>query len=321
MRKLLLLLALFILPGTSYALCSLSAPTATFGTVTTFALGSTVQNTASITNVNCGSGTLSLLGTDNVTYAFSSATYLSGTRAVLKSSSTGTDSIPIQMCIDSACATELQQGGSYRWSSALLLGLGNSLNFNIPLYFRTLTGQVIAAGSYTTTITIMVSYTVCAGLNVAGLCVGTVQTSTGTAMPITVNLVVTNDCTTITAPNVSFGSAPLVGSFSTVQQTINVVCSKGSTYTVGLSNGSYYSGTTRQMASGTNRLAYDIYKGTTTTSRWGPTGTDRWSSTTSTSLNADTVTRNFTYTAQILTSQNTPAAGSYTDSVVVDVSF
>ncbi|MET3077168.1 spore coat U domain-containing protein [Pantoea leporis] len=321
MRKLLLLLALFSLPGTSYALCSLSAPAATFGSVTTFSVASTVNNTSSTTNVNCGSGTLSLLGSDNITYAFTTASNLSGTRAVLKTASGGTDNIPIQLCIDSACATELQQGGSYRWSSASLLALGNTLNFNIPLYFRTVPGQVIAAGTYTTTITITVSYTVCAGLNVGGLCVGTVQSSTGTAMPITVNLVVTNDCTTITAPNVSFGSAPLVGSFSTVQQTINVVCSKGSTYTVGLSNGSYYSGTTRQMASGTNRLAYDIYKGTTTTSRWGPTGTDRWSSTTSTSLNADTVTRNFTYTAQILTTQNTPAAGNYTDSVVVDVSF
>ena len=104
-----------------------------------------------------------------------------------------------------------------------------------------------------------------------------------------------------------------------MQQTINVVCSKGSTYTVGLSNGSYYSGTTRQMASGTNRLAYDIYKGTTTTNRWGPSGSDRWSSANSTSLNADTVTQ--LYTAQILTTQNTPAAGNYSDSVVVDVAF
>lgn len=321
MRKLLLLLALLLLPGASYAVCGLSAPTATFGSVTTFSVASTVNPTSSTTNVNCGTGGLSLLGSDFIAYAFTTATNLTGTRATLKTASGGTDNIPIRMCIDSACATELQQGGSYRWNSSALLALGNSLNFNIPLYFRTVPGQVIAAGTYTTTITLSVSYNVCAGVNVLGACVGTLHTSSGTAMQIIVNLVVTNDCTTITAPNVSFGSAPLVGSFSTVQQTINVVCSKGSTYTVGLSNGSYYSGTTRQMASGTNRLAYDIYKGTTTTSRWGPTGTDRWSSTTSTSLNADTVTRNFTYTAQILTTQNTPAAGNYTDSVVVDVSF
>ena len=321
MRKFLLLLALFILPGTSYAVCTLSAPTATFGSVTTFSVGSTVNSTSTTTNVNCGTGGLSLLSSDFINYTFSSATNLSGTRAALKTSSTGTDTIPIQMCIDSACATELQQNGSYRWNSASLLALGNSLNFNIPLYFRTVPGQVVAAGLYTTIITLTVSYNVCAGISALGACVGTLHTSTGTAMQFTVNLNLTNDCTTITAPNVSFGSEPLVGSFSTVQQTSNVVCSKGSTFTVGLSNGSYYSGTTRQMASGTNRLAYDIYKGTTTTTRWGPTGTDRWSSASATSLNADLVTRNFTYTAQILTTQNTPAAGSYTDSVVVDLSF
>lgn len=320
MRKFLFLL-LWLLPASSYALCSLSAPSASFGTQTTFYVQSTAVNTSSNTNVNCGTGTLNLLGSDYVAYAFTTANYLSGTRATMKASASGTDNVPIQLCIDSACATELRQGGSYRWNSSALLALGNSLNFVIPLYFRTVPGQVIAAGSYTTTITLTVSYNVCAGLNVAGVCVGTVQSSSGTAMPITVNMVITNDCTTITAPNVSFGSAPLVGSFSTVQQTINVVCSKGSTYTVGLSNGNYFSGTTRQMASGTNRLAYDIYKGTTTTNRWGPSGSDRWSSASSTSLNADTVTRNFTYTAQILTTQNTPAAGNYSDSVVVDVAF
>lgn len=321
MRTFLLLLALFVLPGTSYAVCPLNAPAATFGSVTTFSVGANINNTSTTTNVNCGTGGLALLSSDFIAYAFTTATNLSGTRAALKTSTTGTDTIPIQICIDSACATELQQNGSYRWSAGTLLGLGNSLNFNIPLYFRTVPGQTVAAGLYTTTVTITVSYNICAGISALGACVGTLHTSNGTAMTFAVNLNITNDCTTITAPNVSFGSAPLVSSFSTVQQTINVVCSKGSTYTVGLSNGSYYSGTTRQMASGTNRLAYDIYKGTTTTSRWGPTGTDRWSSATSTSINADTITRNFTYTARILTTQNTPAAGNYTDSVVVDVSF
>lgn len=323
MRKFLLLLVLFLFSGYSFADCGLTTPNASFGSsVTTFYTNTTPSTTSSITNVNCGgTGGLSLASGDYVSYTFSTASNLNGTRATLKPTGvTTTDNIPIRMCIDASCATELLTGSTYTWSAALL-GLGSSLNFSLPLYFTTTTGQTVAAGTYTTLITLLVSYKICVGTSALGLCLGTTQTQLNVAKTFTVTLVLTNDCTTITAPNVSFGSAPLVGSFSTVQQTINVVCSKGSTYTVGLSNGSYYSGTTRQMASGTNRLAYDIYKGTTTTSRWGPTGTDRWSSTTSTSLNADTLTRNFTYTAQILTSQNTPAAGSYTDSVVVDLSF
>jgi len=320
MRTLLLLL-LLAFPGVGVAACALSAPAASFGTVTTFAVNSTASTTSSNTNVNCGSGTLALLGTDNVTYAFTSASGVSGSRAVLKASSTGADAIPIQLCIDSACANEMLVGGRHVYDSAALLRLGSTLNFTIPLYFRTVPGQVVAAGSYTTTITLTVSYTVCAGLNAAGLCVGTVQSSTGTPMTFAVNLIVTNDCTTITAPSLNFGSAPLANRFSTLQQTISVVCSKGSTFTVGLSNGSYYSGTARQMASGANRLAYEIYKGTTTTARWGPAGSDRWSSSSATSLNADNLTRNFTYTAQILPTQVTPPAGNYSDSVVVDVAF
>ena len=99
-----------------------------------------------------------------------------------------------------------------------------------------------------------------------------------------------------------------------------MVCSKGSTYTVGLSNGSYVNGTQRQMASGANRLSYEIYKGTSS-NRWGPSGTDRYSSASATSVSTDGVTRGYNYTARILTTQTTPPAGNYTDSVVVDVSF
>ncbi len=316
-----LLLLVLLLPGCGYAVCSLATPPASFGSQTTFYLQSNVATTSSNTSVNCGSGLLSLLSNNYIAYAFTSATNQSGTRAAVKSSTAGDDSVPIQICIDSGCGTELLQGNSYRWNTAALLALGNSYNFTIPLYFRTLPGQVIAAGTYTTTLTLTISYNICTGLSVAGICTTGLESSNGTPQLLTVTLVATNDCTTITAPNVNFGSAPLAGSFSAIQQTISVVCSKGSAYSVGLSNGSNYSGTTRQMASGTNRLAYDIYKGTTLSARWGPAGSDRWSSSASSSIAADTVTRNFIYTARIVPTQATPPAGNYSDNVVVDVAF
>ncbi|WP_341864965.1 spore coat protein U domain-containing protein [Pantoea wallisii] len=121
MRKILLLL-LILLPGSSYALCSLSAPAASFGPQTTFYVQSTVVPTSSTTNVNCGTGTLNLLGTDYIAYAFTTASYLTGTRATMKATAAGTDNVPIELCIDSACATELQQGGSYRWNSSACWG-------------------------------------------------------------------------------------------------------------------------------------------------------------------------------------------------------
>ncbi|WP_313683105.1 spore coat protein U domain-containing protein [Pantoea sp.] len=325
MKRILLVLTLLLLPGLARAACSLPASTASFGSVTTFVANSTVSSTSTTANVNCGAGSaLTLLGTNQITLQLASASSVNGTRgAMIISGSSGTDNIPVRLCMDSACATELTVGGStYTFSQSVLAnlaGLFGSLNFALPVYLKTVTGQTVAAGTYTVTLNLYVTYNICTSLGVGGLCL-TPQTGTGT-IPITLTVVLSNDCTTITAPNVSFGSAPLVSSFSTVQQSISVVCSKGSTYTVGMSNGSYAANGVRNMASGSNLLSYDIYQGTTTTTRWGPTGTARWSSSASTTVSTDGLTRGYTYTAQILTSQNTPPAGNYTDSVVVDLSF
>ncbi|MET3816839.1 spore coat U domain-containing protein [Pantoea sp. UYEF8] len=315
---------LLLLPSLGYAACALPASTASFGSVTTFVANSTVSAVTTNANVNCGAGAaLSLLGNNQITFQLTGATNSNGTRGILKrSGDTGSDNVPVRLCTDSACATELTVGGTpFVYGSQTLInlaGLLGSLNFTIPIYLRTVPGQVVAAGTYQVTLNMAVTYRICTSIGIGSLCLSE-QTGSG-VIPITVTAILTNDCTTITAPNISFGSAPLVGSFSSVSQTINVLCSKGSTYTVGLSNGSYPVGSVRNMASGANRLSYEIYK-STTSNRWGPGGTERWSSTTSSAVSADGLTRGFNYTARVLTSQNTPPAGNYSDSVVVDLSF
>lgn len=325
MKKILLLLGLLLLfPSLAQAACALPAASASFGSVTTFVANNTVSSTSTNANVNCGAGAaLSLLSGNQISFQLTGATNVNGTRGTLKrSGDTGTDNIPVRLCTDSACASELTIGGAaYVYNSATLInlaGLLGSLNFAIPVYLRTVTGQTVAAGTYTVTLNMTVTYNVCTSISLLGLCL-TPQTGSG-IIPITVTVVLSNDCTAITAPNISFGSAPLVGSFSAVSQTINVLCSKGSTYTVGLSNGNYASGSVRNMASGTNRLSYEIYKGTTS-NRWGPSGTERWSSTASSSVSTNGLTRGYNYTARVLTTQNTPPAGNYSDSVVVDLAF
>lgn len=324
MRSLLLLALLSLFPLMSKAACPSPAATASFGTATTFAVNATPSTTSTTVAVNCGAGsTLTLLGSDTITFRLTGATVVSASRGIMKrSGDTGTDNIPVRLCVDSACATELLvNGASYTFSSAsllTLLGSGGLLNFNLPVYLRTVPGQTIAAGTYNVSLSLSVTYNICTSINLLGLCLGS-QTGTN-VVPIAVTIIVSNDCTTITAPNVSFGSAPLVSSFSSVSQTISVICSKGSTYTVGLSNGSYAAGSVRNMASGVNRLSYEIYKGTSS-NRWGPSGTERWSSSTSSSVSTDGLTRGYNYTARILTSQNTPPAGNYSDSVVVDLAF
>lgn len=322
--KNLMLLCLLLLPSLGYAACTLPASSASFGTQTTFVANTSVSTTSTNANVNCGSGTaLTLLSNNQITFQLTSASNTNGTRGTLKrSGDTGSDNIPVRLCTDSACANELTIGGSaFVYNSATLInlaGLLGSLNFAIPVYLRTVAGQTVAAGSYTLTLNMTVTYNICTSVSALGACL-TPQTGSG-VIPITVTVVLSNDCTAITAPNISFGSAPLVARFGAISQTISVLCSKGSTYTVGLSNGNNASGSVRNMASGTNRLSYEIYKGTSS-DRWGPSGTERVGSAAANTVSTDGLTRSYNYTARVLTTQNTPPAGNYSDSVVVDIAF
>ncbi|MEM6161522.1 spore coat U domain-containing protein [Erwinia sp. P6884] len=311
------------LPG--WAACTIPSSSAAFGTVSSFSVNTAASTTSTNANVNCGNGSiLSLLSSDNVRLQLASATSTRSTRGTLKTVSTATDSIPVQLCREAACTTELTVGGpATTYTSAQLLnlvGLLGGLNFTFPLYLRTVPGEVVAAGSYTVVLNVLVTYNVCTGIGLLGACLlGNQQRGSGT-LPITVNMTITNDCTTITAPDISFGSAPLAGSFNSVSQSINVICTKGSTYTVGLSNGNNAQGAQRYMVSGNNRLAYDIFKNATTT-RWGPAGSARVASTAANIVSSDGLTRTYNYTARILATQSTPPAGNYSDSVVVDLSF
>lgn len=187
---------------------------------------------------------------------------------------------------------------------------------SIPLYIATTPGPNIPAGVYTDTVQVTWTYAnICEGLiGALGICVGVPNNGT-TTRSVLVSLTVSNDCT-ITAPPVSFGAAPLLSGFPTVSQSIGLQCSRDMVYTVGLSAGGYASGGRRRMASGTSRLAYDIFKADNTV--WGSAGTARAAGPApATGSSVQTIP----YTARIYQDQASPAAGTYTDNVVVDVSF
>lgn len=74
------------------------------------------------------------------------------------------------------------------------------------------------------------------------------------------------------------------------------------------------------MVSGSNAMSYDIYK-EATGNRWGGSGSERWSSAVSSQVSSDGLLRTFNYTAKVLTNQATPPAGTYTDTLIVDVAF
>ena len=318
-RALLLLLLLFAAPE-AWAACRVSTTNGAFGSVSSFTVNSTEQSTSASLVVQCDV-VLGLLNNDTITLTYTGATVSASNRATLKRSdnATVTDVIPVRMCAQSACASnnEIAIGGSYTWSGSSLLALLGSSRFTLPLYFRASTGQQVSAGPYQVTLNFNVAYNVCQ-IGALGLC-GTAQTGT-VASSLQLNLTVTNDCITINAPNVNFGSAPLAKDFPAVSQAVSITCTKGSSYTVGINNGSYAAGSARNMASGSNRLSYEIYKASTT-NRWGSVGSERWASSASSSASSDGLLRTYNYTARVLPAQTTPPAGTYTDTVVVDIAF
>ncbi|BCQ33327.1 fimbrial protein [Erwinia rhapontici] len=329
MRKLLLLCsAILLIVSTLPALAACTTPTVTasFGPVSSFTVNTGISTVTQNITVNCGAGVLALLSSDTVKLQLTGATTGSiiGNRGAMKQ---GSDLIPIQLCYDAACTTsELTiNGATYTMSRSQLLGLNiggtGQVIFNIPLYLRTVPGAVVAEGNYTVTLAVTVNYDVCTGIGALGLCLlGSQQTGSST-QSIVVNIAISKDCTTITAPNVNFSSAPLVSQFNPISQSLNVICTKGSTYSVGMSNGLHAVGTQRYMTSAAGgQLAYEIYKGSGTT-RWGSSvAADRVPSTAGIA-STDGLTRTFSYNAQVLSSQATPVAGTYNDTVTVDLSF
>lgn len=305
------------------ALCNtVSTAPAGFGSVSSILVRTTSQP-ASTTNagLSCTGSLLSLLASNDHFYA----TITSSTSGMV--GPTG-DVIGYTLYANNSTSYPITRGVQFdfaRNSIIDLLGLLGSATVakTVPIYMGTITGSNVAAGVYTENLSIFWSWNYCAGIGALGICLGR-DIGSGT-QALTVNMTVSNDCV-ITAPNISFGSAPVVSAFATVTgQTINLSCTKGSAYTVGLSDGQQpvSAGGRRRMISGSNYLAYDIFKSAGNT-RWGSVGSARRSSTdaeVNPGNGLGTGSQIFNYNARIYTDQNTPPAGTYIDNVVLDVGF
>ncbi len=260
---------------------------------------------------NCSATVLSVLGTPTLKATLQPS--VSG--LTLKN---GGESIPYQIYSNAGLSAPYTGGlvvinlSGATLVSALNSGTGTLL----PVYIATIPGANVPAGTYTDTIQVTWEYSnICEGLvNALGVCLGVVNSGTA-VRTLTISLTVTNDCT-IQAPPVNFGAAPLVSGFPTVSQSISLLCSKGMAYTVGMSAGANPANGRRRMASGANRLEYDIFK--TDNTVWGQVGSARANG----PAIADGVSQQtLGYTARVYQDQVTPAVGTYTDNVVVDVSF
>lgn len=295
--------------------------TASYGTQTSIRVNSGSQNT-SIANagVQCGGSLLNVLGAPGYIHAVVSTA--KGSRLT----NAAGDAIPYQIFADQTYTYPITPGTAMNYYNATLLnllGLTGSNNAPLPMYFRTVTGALnLSSGTYTDTVTVNWSWSICTLISAGNLCIGPVNTGT-TSSIVNISLQITNDCI-INAPDIRFGTAPLISAFSPVTQTISVQCTKGTSYTVGLSDGSNASGGQRRMANGGHYIHYEIYQGTGGTTRWGSSaGQTRASGSADVNPGAGTgnTTQGFVYHSQILSGQATPPAGTYTDTVVISVGF
>lgn len=309
--------------GPAMAACSVvtTAP-ASFGSISSMTVRTAAQ-TSSTANagLSCTSALISLLVSSDhfyatVTSAQSGMVGPTGDVIGYTLYGNNSSSYPITR------GTQFDFGGSGGIAQALGLIAGPGTK-TVPLYLSSITGSNVAAGLYTETLNIAWNWNYCSGIGIGGVCLGR---DIGNAVAtLTVSMIVTNDCQ-ITAPNISFGSAPVISGFTAVTgQTINIACTKGSAYTVGLSDGQnpLSAGGRRRMISGSNYLAYDIFKSAGTT-RWGSVGAARRASSTA-EVNPGnglgTGSQVFNYNAKIYSDQTTPPAGTYLDNIVLDVGF
>ena len=309
--------------GPAIAACSVvtTAP-ASFGSISSMTVRTAAQ-TSSTANagLSCTSALISLLVSSDhfyatVTSAQSGMVGPTGDVIGYTLYGNNSSSYPITR------GTQFDFGGTGGIAQALGLIAGPGTK-TVPLYLSSITGSNVAAGLYTETLNIAWNWNYCSGIGIGSVCLGR---DIGNAVAtLTVSMIVTNDCQ-ITAPNISFGSAPVISGFTAVTgQTINIACTKGSAYTVGLSDGQnpLSAGGRRRMISGSNYLAYDIFKSAGTT-RWGSVGAARRASSTA-EVNPGnglgTGSQVFNYNAKIYSDQTTPPAGTYLDNVVLDVGF
>ncbi|MCD9005489.1 spore coat U domain-containing protein [Luteimonas sp. XNQY3] len=306
--------------------CTVATSNAQLGTASTLALAGSGVQAAGSGGLSCAS--LALLSTSYVKVRLESSSFTLAHDG-------GGPPIPFAVLAQST-GPQVGLGQEFDFSSFDILNLFSGPGGSLPLFFRTSPTLGLHAGTYTGQVTLRWYFSICT-LGI-GVCLYSqspgfqrpgvfTQLNWGTGIATTVNITLRleNDCA-IAAPDLNFGSAPLAAAFDPVTQHIAIRCSAGTAYSVGLGNGGHFSGGWRRMRAGIadQYLRYELYKGAGSGERWGDSGAERRSSATaevSPGIHDGTTAQHYTYRGVVDPGQATPPAGTYTDTIVVDVSF
>ncbi|WP_323808484.1 Csu type fimbrial protein [Lysobacter enzymogenes] len=315
---LLALAGLLFAPSAWAQSCTIGNNNADFGQVGSVAVFDTDQRASGSASIRCV-GLNIAWGTSNTI----TGTMHSNNNFQLRSAAGG-PSIPYALYANSDYATGLFQqdvpNSSTNYGGNLIPFIGGASG-SYTLYARTFAGANVPAGRYTDTVNVIWNARICT----LGFILCLAWSDSASASTVAVTLDVVNDCT-MNAPNLDFGAAPLVGGFAPASQTVQIRCTSGSAYTVGLSDGNNFNGGWRRMRQGVTAsyLNYELYKSVSSSDRWGSLGAQRRNSATADlnpSVHDGTTFQSFTYRGVVDPAQATPPAGAYTDNIVVDVQF
>jgi len=135
----------------------------------------------------------------------------------------------------------------------------------------------------------------------------------------TANMAVSADVSTVCtldATPLAFGEMALTGA-TPGTATLSVTCTGGGAYTVGLGNGLHNVAAQRNLVSGANVLAYDLFKDIGHATRWGDAGAGLVSGT------GNAAEQNLTVYGQITTGQALVSGNGtpYTDTILVTLTY
>lgn len=297
------------------AQCAVSTTNVAFGNVDVIS-GSTVTSTGTI-SVNCppGFGNFPYLwvclsiGVGSNSTSVNNRTMKSG----------GGDTLGYQLYTDSAMSNVYQYSPPNQFSVPYNNSTG--AQFSSTIYGKVPANQTSPPGSYTD------SYTTIGQAQIAGNSAVTLPGSCGGAASAftfsVTGTILANASVSTTALN--FGSTSALASNLDATATITVQATNTTPYSIGLNNGSNASGSQRRVRLGAtaNYLNYNLYTNAARSQAWSTTTSASSCTSGAATCSLGTgngLSQNITVYGRV-PSQTIPATGTFTDTVVITVTF
>ncbi len=147
---------------------------------------------------------------------------------------------------------------------------------------------------------------------------GMVSAQTQDTATFDVTITLENSCELTTDPTeMSFGTVGLLNTDYTTTSVVSVTCTSGAEYTLSLNGGGNADGTSRRMENGGEHVSYRLYSDSSHTTLWGD-GTTFGNAVGGTGNGQE---QEVTVYGRVEADDNatTPPAGSYSDTVTVEV--